>query len=105
VLAARPFNPPSCRELAPDALSQQALRFLCDTGEVVKITDDLFLGSTGFAKMREAVVRCISGQGSASMSDLRKTLESSRRVIVPFLERLDRDGVTRRVGDKRTLAP
>jgi hypothetical protein len=35
---------------------------------------------------------------------LRRTLASSRRVIVPFLERLDRDGVTRRVGDKRTLA-
>jgi selenocysteine-specific elongation factor len=104
VLAAKPFDPPSRKELAPDALSQQALRFLCDTGEVVKITDDLFLGSQGFAKMRDAIVTCLRGRGSASMHDLRQTVESSRRVIVPFLERLDRDGVTRRTGDKRTLA-
>jgi selenocysteine-specific elongation factor len=103
VLAAKPFDPPSRKELAPDILSQQALRFLCDTGEVVKITEDVFLGSEGFAKMRDAVITFIRGKGFASMSDLRQTLGSSRRVIVPFLERLDRDGVTRRVGDKRTL--
>jgi selenocysteine-specific elongation factor len=76
---------------------------LCETGEVVKVTDDLFLGSEAFVKMRDAVVTCIRGKGSASMSELRQTLESSRRVVVPFLERLDRDGVTRRVGDKRDL--
>ena len=104
VLATKPFDPPSRKELAPDPLSQQALRFLCDTGEVIKITDDLFLSSEGFAKMRDAVITFIRGKGFATMSDLRQTLGSSRRVVVPFLERLDRDGVTRRMGDKRTLA-
>ena len=103
-LAAKPFDPPSCKELAPDAISQQALRFSCDTGEVTKITDDVFLSSEEFAKMRDAVIKFIRANGSASVSDLRQTLGSSRRVIVPFLERLDRDGVTRRAGDKRTLA-
>jgi selenocysteine-specific elongation factor len=103
-LATKSFDPPSRKELAPDPLSQHALRFLCDTGEVIKITDDLFLGSEGFAKMRDAVITFIRGKGFATMSDLRQTLGSSRRVVVPFLERLDRDGVTRRMGDKRTLA-
>jgi len=102
-LALKPFDPPSGKELVPDAISQQALRFLCDTGEVLKITDDVFLGSEEFAKMRDAVSKLIRAKGSASVSDLRQTLGSSRRVIVPFLERLDRAGVTRRVGDKRTL--
>jgi selenocysteine-specific elongation factor len=103
-LAARPFDPPSRKELAPDAISQQALRFLCDTGEVVKITDDVFLSSEEFTKMRADVIKFIRTKGAASVSDLRQALGSSRRVIVPFLERLDRDGVTRRAGDKRTLA-
>jgi selenocysteine-specific elongation factor len=102
-LASKPFDPPSRQELAPDAISQQALRFLCDSGEVVKIADDVFLGSEEFAKMREAVMKFLRAKGSASVSDLRQTLGSSRRVIVPFLERLDRDGVTRRVGNQRTL--
>jgi selenocysteine-specific elongation factor len=103
VLATKPFDPPSRKEFVPDVISEQALRFLCDTAEVVKITDDVFLGSEEFATMRDAVIRYIRAKGSASVSDLRQTLGSSRRVIVPFLERLDRDGVTRRLADKRAL--
>jgi hypothetical protein len=34
---------------------------------------------------------------------LRQALGSSRRIMVPLLERLDRDGFTARVGDKRRL--
>jgi hypothetical protein len=41
---------------------------------------------------------------SASTSELRQLLGSSRRVIIPFLERLDREGFTRRIADKRVLA-
>jgi len=41
--------------------------------------------------------------GTFTIGQLRQELQTSRRVIVPLLERLDRDGVTRRVGDKRTL--
>ena len=33
-LAAKPFDPPSRRELAPDPVGQQALRFLVETGEL-----------------------------------------------------------------------
>src|SRR4051794_34539255 len=46
-------------------------------------------------RLCDAVMTCIRGKGSASMSGLRRTLASSGRVNVPFLERLDRDGVTR----------
>ena len=34
----------------------------------------------------------------------REALETSRRITVPFLEKLDRQRVTRRIGDKRVLA-
>ena len=37
------------------------------------------------------------------MSELRQALGSSRRVVVPLLEHLDRTFVTLRQGDKRTL--
>lgn len=103
-LATKPFDPPSRKELVPDTISQQALRFLCDTGEVVKISEDVFLSRDEFAKMRDEVIKLLRSKGSAAVSDLRQTLGSSRRVIVPFLEKLDRDGVTRRAGDRRTLA-
>jgi len=56
-----------------------------------------------FERMNSQVTEFISKNGPATVSQLRQALGSSRRVMVPLLERLDRDGVTRRAGDKRML--
>jgi selenocysteine-specific elongation factor len=56
-----------------------------------------------FERMKSRVAEFISKNGPATVSELRQALGSSRRVMVPLLERLDRDGVTTRVGDKRRL--
>jgi selenocysteine-specific elongation factor len=100
----KPFDPPSRRELAADALSQQALRYFLATGEAVEINPAIVLSRDGFEKMRAAVIDFIRRAGPATAGELRQALKSSRRIMVPFLERLDRDGVTRRQGDKRFLA-
>jgi selenocysteine-specific elongation factor len=102
-LAAKPFEPPSRKELAPDSLAQQALRFLRETGEVIELGDDVVLMSESFARMREEIVKFIRDKGPATVSDLRQVLGTTRRIMVPVLERLDRDGVTARQGEKRIL--
>jgi selenocysteine-specific elongation factor len=94
----------SCAELAPDATSRQALRFLRDHGELVELSAEVVLATEQFAKMRDAIVAFLSETNSGTASELRELLGTSRRVIIPFLERLDRDGVTRRIADKRVLA-
>jgi len=49
-------------------------------------------------------VRTFIGQhGPATVSELRQALGSSRRVVVPLLEHLDRTFVTLRKGDTRTV--
>ena len=40
---------------------------------------------------------------TATASEVRQALGTSRRIVIPLLERLDKDGVTRREGDKRRL--
>jgi selenocysteine-specific elongation factor len=40
---------------------------------------------------------------SATASELRQALNTSRRVIIPLLEKMDTKGITRRDGDKRML--
>ena len=104
-LTVRPFDPPSRHELAPDALSQQALRYFIETGDAVEISEGVVLSREAFQKMRAAAIAFIRRHGPAAAGELRQALGSSRRVIVPFLERLDRDGATRRQGDKRSLTP
>jgi selenocysteine-specific elongation factor len=53
--------------------------------------------------MKSQVAEFISKNGPSTVSQLRQALRSSRRVMVPLLERLDRDGITQRAGDKRML--
>jgi len=104
VLVATNVDPPSRVQLAPDPVSQQALRFLRSSGEVVELNGDIVLATQRFEKMRDSVIAFLRKNNSAATSQLRQLLGTSRRVIIPFLERLDRDGVTRRIADKRVLA-
>lgn len=102
-LAAKPFDPPSRKQLAPDSVSRQALRFLIETGEVVEINEEVVLASDGFKHMIDLISQYIRKNGAATVSQLRQELGCSRRVIVPLLEQLDRDGLTLRNGDTRRL--
>ena len=102
-LAAKPFEPPSRKDLAPDALSQRALRFLIEAGEVVEINAELVMAAQGVTQATGVIQKFIREHGPATVSDLRQALGSSRRVVLPLLEYLDRTFVTLRQGDKRAL--
>jgi selenocysteine-specific elongation factor len=102
-LLQKPFDPPPRREIELEPGAQHVLRFLIESGEVIEVGSDVVLLRENFERMRARITEFISKNGPATVSDLRQALESSRRIMVPLLERLDRDGVTRRVGDKRML--
>ena len=102
-LSAQPFEPPSRKELAPDPASQRALKFLIESREVVEISSDLVMDAAAVADATERVKAFVARNGPATVSDMRQFLGSSRRVVVPLLEYLDRTFVTVRRGDKRAL--
>jgi selenocysteine-specific elongation factor len=99
----KPFDPPARKQIAPDAPARQALSFLIEQGEMIDLGPELILSAKAFSDMKAAVIAFISSKGSATVSEIRQTLQTSRRIVVPFLERLDRERVTRRTGDQRTL--
>ena len=103
LLHARPLDPPARKEIAPDPAALQALRFLCETGELVTLNDDLVMTAEDFARMQTMIERHLRGGKSATVSELRQATGSTRRILVPLLERLDRLGLTIRQGDCRTL--
>jgi selenocysteine-specific elongation factor len=103
MLAAKPFDPPSRKQLAPGPVFQQALRFMIGTGEAVEINAELVMTAGSLQRMTESIRQYIRDNGPATVSQLRQEIGCSRRVIVPLLERLDHDGITLRNGDTRTL--
>lgn len=103
LLLAKPLDPPSRKELVPDTAAQQALRFFLDTREAVELSPDIVMARSAYDKAIEFVVAELKARGRAGASELRQALNSSRRVVIPLLEKLDKEGITRREGDQRVL--
>jgi selenocysteine-specific elongation factor len=104
VLSAKPFDPPPRREIELDPDAQHVVRFLIASGEVIEVSSEAVLLREDFERMRAKIAEFISRNGAATVSELRQALESSRRIMVPLLEKLDGEGFTRRMGDKRSLS-
>jgi len=102
-LTEKPFDPPSRKTIESDPQARQVVRFLIENGNLTELAPDMVLLRESFERMKSQVAEFISKNGPATVSELRQALGSSRRIMVPLLERLDRDGVTQRVADKRTL--
>jgi selenocysteine-specific elongation factor len=102
-LTGTPFDPPSRKAIESDPQARQVVRFLIENGDVTELALDVVLLHESFERMKSQVTEFISKNGPATVSQLRQALGSSRRVMVPLLERLDREGITRRAGDKRML--
>jgi selenocysteine-specific elongation factor len=79
------------------------LRFLSVTGEIVLMGEDLAMSAEGFTKLKGMIEERLRGGRSATVSELRQATGTTRRVLVPLLEHLDRIGLTIRTGDRRRL--
>jgi selenocysteine-specific elongation factor len=99
----QPFDPPSRKAIESDPRARQVVHFLIENGDVTELALDVVLLRESFEGMKSQVAEFISKNGPATVSELRQALGSSRRVMVPLLEQLDREGVTTRAGDKRML--
>jgi selenocysteine-specific elongation factor len=104
MLAANPFDPPTRNRIAPDQSARQALRFLISEGLVTEISPELVLLRTAFDRMTTLIRDFLTKHGTATVSQIREELRTSRRVLVPLLEFLDGQKITRRIGDQRILA-
>ncbi len=84
-------------------IDSELLAHLVDTGRVVKVAEDLVFGAAAYKQMVERTVELARKQGKITVQDVRALFDSSRKYVLPFLEYLDSQRVTRRVGDERVL--
>jgi selenocysteine-specific elongation factor len=103
------FQPPGLSELSiagkADRKRLARLATLAAAlGEIVSIDAGTFLHFEAEQALRARVSGLIRDRGKVTVADVREALVSSRKFVVPFLEYLDRVGLTRREGDFRVLA-
>ncbi len=97
-LESEPYSPPTDRSLDPELLA-----LLIDEGKVVKVNETVVFGSTAFKDMVEKIVAHAREQGKITVAEGRNLFGTSRKYMLPLLEYLDQQHVTRRVGDERVL--
>lgn len=102
-LTEKPLEPPTLSVLAPDPKRQQVLKFLVETGEVICLDPKTHILQTVYLGIRDQVVEHLRDNGKATASELRAVTGTTRRILMPLLERLDSEGFTQRDGDHRML--
>lgn len=82
---------------------QKALKFFIETGEVIQIDEANVLAAAAFERACSKVKLMLKVKKSASTSELRQAIGTSRRIAMPVLEIMDKRGITVREGDLRRL--
>ncbi len=102
ILSQEPYATPSVADCKA-ALGEEVFNALLGQGRVVQVSENiLFLAST-YEVMVERVVEHLKKESTITLAQVRDLFSTSRKYAQPFLEYLDAQGITRRVGDERVL--
>ena len=97
-MSANPYSPPSPAELRVDA---DVVAALVEAGELVKLDENVYYARKAYDEMRERILEAIDAQGQVNVAAMRDLFGTTRKYAIPFLEHLDEQKVTKRVGDVR----
>jgi selenocysteine-specific elongation factor len=100
-LAASPYAPPAPAEVGA---SLALVRALARSGAVVEL-DGIVFATGALDDARERIARLVVQRASITIADVRDLLGTSRKYIMPILNRMDAEGITRRRGDLRIPGP
>ncbi len=97
-LEAERYSPPT--DLS---LDQELLAHLIEEKAVVKVSETVVFSASAYRDMVDKIVAHTRQHGKITVADGRDLFGTSRKYVLPLLEHLDQQRVTRRVGDERVL--
>ena len=93
-----PYSPSSDLKVSSELLS-----VLIDQGKVVRVTDGVIFDASASREMPERIVQHLNDEGNITVAEARTMFDTSRKYILPLLEHMDQQQITRRTGDERVL--
>lgn len=104
ILSASPLAAPSKRDfIAEDPAYEVVINFLRDKGDLIELKGDLLFTVADFAKISDKIVNLIKAEKKVTASRIKDHLNTTRKYIIPILEKLDALDITKRDGDFRIL--
>jgi len=103
-LEGQPFNPPPLQDLLRrHRLTPALFQYLVVDGQVVRVNDDTAFARSAYDDAVRRLRLHLTEHRTLTVAAARDVLGSSRRYVLPLLEWLDAQKITRRVGDDRIL--
>jgi selenocysteine-specific elongation factor len=102
------FQPPTKEELSQSLKIDQKrfadiLKLMSKEGSLIRINESVYLTSSTYKQMIENLRSFFSRKPDITVAEFRDVLQTSRKYALPFLEYLDSNKITMRVGDVRKL--
>ena len=100
-----PTTPPTRTELLqklPE--TSKVLRYLLEQSRVIELPDGLLLTPDQYRTTRQKVIDILKSKGQIAIQDMAAVTGFSRKYSIPFLTRLDQEGITKRQDNIRIPA-
>jgi len=102
------FQPPFKNELAknlniPESKLSDILKIIAKSGKIIRINDSLYLVKESYEKMLTLLKDFFAKKSEMTVSEFRTMLNTTRKYALPYLEHLDSNKITIRVGEVRKL--
>ena len=102
------YSPPGESEIINQASyrkdeMEEVLDMLVESGEIKRIGEDMVFLAEFFESAVDTAIQHIKKDGSINLATLRDLLGTSRKYAMALLEEMDRERITKRVGDNRVL--
>ena len=100
------FQPPSKDDLAksisikPHEIAE-LLKLMAAEKSLVRINDSLYISTSNHQNMMDRLTAFFSNNPEMTVAEFRDTLGTTRKFAIPFLEYLDSNKITLRVGEIR----
>lgn len=98
LLRSSPYSPPT-----DSPVDLEVLSLLVDQGRVVRVSESVVFDADAYREMVEQIKGRIEERGEITVADVRDIFGASRKYSLALLDHMDKQRITRRVGDSRIL--
>ncbi|APV45483.1 selenocysteine-specific elongation factor [Dehalogenimonas formicexedens] len=100
-----PQAPPTRTELLQSMNgAATVLRYLLEQGKVVELPEGILLSAAQYRSTRQKIIDILKSKGQIAIQDMAAITGFSRKYSIPFLTRLDQEGLTKRQDNVRIPA-
>jgi selenocysteine-specific elongation factor len=79
------------------------VNLLIAQGKVVRVNDNIVFTAAAYREMTDRITSKIKTSGKVGLGEVRDMFGTSRKYAQALLEHLDKEKITRRVGDDRVM--